>query len=155
MLKNKEMARIVQNLIDEAEENFGKEIALDKLRDRRPHYELTEPLVQRRADIDEGISLVEALNAPQPSHEERIGTIREALDACKKSLTNPAGRHWVDVAIGFLTKALDELAAQKPKVPLTMLRDVYKVALDYGRGLSDWDQNACIDIAARYGVEVE
>ena len=40
-----------------------------------------------------------------------IEIIREAREACEKSLTNPAGRHWVDIAIGYLTQVLDRLTA--------------------------------------------
>lgn len=56
------MARIIQNVIDEAEENF--------CRDKRD-YGMTTAALQRRADIDEAIAFVEELGgAPLHTVEE-------------------------------------------------------------------------------------
>jgi hypothetical protein len=135
-MDSKNEARIIQNLIDEAEENYAKII------EALAHPRNNAQIAQRRKDIDEGIALVGELNAPEAPRDELIGTIRGYLTKRRPDQMTTAWGEYQDALA-----ALDRLAAQKPKVPMAMLK-----AMAYqGIHTMGW----MTDCAARYGVEVE
>ena len=72
MTSRSEMARILQNMIDEAEEN---------LRGVKQDYGTTTAVLQRRADIDEAIALVDELGGAPLHTVEEWKTLREAFPA--------------------------------------------------------------------------
>jgi rubrerythrin len=111
MTSDKNKARIVQNLIDEAEENIKK--VNDSAHQDKPALSpnawaaVLTVIGARRFDIDEGIALVEELNVTSTPRDELIGTIREALTNLRLE-----SRYEEEVANKALV-ALDRLAAQK------------------------------------------
>jgi hypothetical protein len=145
-MDSKNEARIIQNLIDEAEENYAKII------EALAHPRNNAQIAQRRKDIDEGIALVGELNAPEAPRDELIGTIREGLKWLQERYWK--SEHKISKAYQSGIAALDQLAAQKPKVPLDLLEELSyhtygpKVSIDSRRAIMS-------EIAARYGVEVE
>ena len=63
--------------------------------------------------------------------------IRQAVLAIRKSRTNTAGRHWLDVAEGFLAQALalSRLAAQKDEGQALTVEQVRWLRMVLGRAL--------------------
>jgi hypothetical protein len=145
-MDSKNEARIIQNLIDEAEENYAKII------EALAHPRNNAQIAQRRKDIDEGIALVGELNAPEAPRDELIGTIREGLKWLQERYWK--SEHKISKAYQSGIAALDQLAAQKPKVPMAMLNEVRGKL--FGVAMPEDERIAIVrEIAARYGVEVE
>ena len=68
-MDNQNMVRILQNMIDEAEENLGQLAAAFK------GYENQVNIAQRRADLAEAVKLVEELG--QPAQPESLKDERD------------------------------------------------------------------------------
>ena len=62
-MDNQNMARILQNMIEEAEENLARDA-----RDMEGHEALVN-ITKRRADVDEAVKLIEELNTPAPAEQ--------------------------------------------------------------------------------------
>ena len=103
-MDNANYARILQNMVEEAEEN------LNNLADMYKGYEHIKQLDERRADIDEAIALVEELGgAPLHTVEEWRRIDAEKARKTKVPLDMLEEIGWIDRA----DKASWELDARK------------------------------------------
>lgn len=110
MINNSEIARILQNMIDEAQENIEKVAEQEKTRDWKGKYIPSAQLLQRLHDIDEAMELVAALTRSEPSSGELKSADTEVLEICRIAEEQRARAEQVESDAAILRGSLNRVS---------------------------------------------